>query len=79
MGSINVVKTTCPTDASNVFNFVTSIPPGTFSLTDGTTWNSGPLTPGNYTLTEIAQSGWDLANIIIIDPTNNSRVDLASR
>ncbi|MDR0492579.1 MAG: hypothetical protein LBH74_02930, partial [Nitrososphaerota archaeon] len=79
MGSINVVKTTCPTDASNVFNFVTSISPGTFSLTDGATWQSGPLTPGNYTLTEIAQSGWDLANIIIIDPTNNSRVDLASR
>ncbi|MDR0492401.1 MAG: hypothetical protein LBH74_02000, partial [Nitrososphaerota archaeon] len=78
-GSISVVKTTCPTEASAVFNFVTSISPGTFSLTDGTTWNSGPLAPGNYTLTEIAQAGWDLANIIINDPTNNSRVDLASR
>jgi len=78
-GTITVVKTTCPTDASEVFSFVTSISPGIFSLTDADTWQSGPLTPGNYTLTEIAQSGWDLTNIIIIDPTNNSRIDLASR
>ncbi|MDR0493109.1 MAG: hypothetical protein LBH74_05680 [Nitrososphaerota archaeon] len=79
MGSINVVKTACPTDTQDVFNFVTSILPGTFSLTDGATWSSGPLAPGNYTLTEIAQAGWDLASIIIDDPTNNSRVDLATR
>jgi len=78
-GTINVVKTTCPTDTSDVFNFVTSMPPGTFSLTNADTWQSGPLTPGSYTLTELAQPGWDLTNIIINDPTNNSRVDLASR
>ncbi|MCL2359022.1 hypothetical protein [Candidatus Bathycorpusculum sp.] len=78
-GTITVVKTTCPTDASDVFNFVTSIPPGTFSLANADTWQSGPLAPGNYTLTEIAQADWDLTNIIISDPTGNSRVDLASR
>jgi uncharacterized repeat protein (TIGR02543 family) len=78
-GTITVVKTTCPTDASDVFNFVTSIPPGTFSLANADTWQSGPIAPGNYTLTEIAQADWDLTNIIISDPTGNSRVDLASR
>jgi len=78
-GTINVVKTTCPTNTTINFNFVTSIPPGTFGLTDGTTWNSGPLAPGNYTLTELVQPGWDLTSIIINDPTNNSRIDLATR
>ena len=78
-GSVTVLKSTCPTDAPNSFNFVTSIPPGTFSLTNGEIWNSGPIAPGNYTLTEIAQTGWDLTNIIINDPDGGSRVDLATR
>jgi uncharacterized repeat protein (TIGR02543 family) len=78
-GSISVTKTACPVGYSGVFNFVTSAPAGAFSLTDGATWQSGPIAPGNYTLTEIAQAGWDLTNIIVNDPTNNSRVDLATR
>ncbi|MCL2475475.1 MAG: hypothetical protein FWE73_00005, partial [Candidatus Bathyarchaeota archaeon] len=78
-GSFSVTKLTNPSSASTAFNFVTSAPPGSFSLTDGTTWNSGNLAPGSYTVTEIAQAGWDLTNIIINDPTNNSYVDLATR
>ncbi|MCL2686621.1 MAG: InlB B-repeat-containing protein, partial [Candidatus Bathyarchaeota archaeon] len=77
--SFSVTKLTNPAGSPTVFNFVTSAPPGSFSLTDGTTWNSGNLAPGSYTVTEIAQAGWDLTNIIINDPTNNSYVDLATR
>ena len=77
-GSISVVKTTCPVGSSAVFNFITSTPVGTFSLSDGELWNSGPLAPGNYTITELAQAGWDLSNIIVNDPDSGSRVDLAS-
>ncbi|MCL2477333.1 hypothetical protein [Candidatus Bathycorpusculum sp.] len=77
-GSFTVTKITCPTGAPDSFTFVTSAPGRTFTLTDGTSWNSGPIAPGNYTVTEIAQMGWDLTNIIIVDPDGGSRVDLAT-
>jgi uncharacterized repeat protein (TIGR02543 family) len=77
-GSFTVGKLTIPSGSSTVFNFVTSAPAETFSLTDGAIWNSGNLPPGNYTVTELVPPGWDLANIIISDPDGGSRVDLAT-
>jgi len=78
-GTISVTKTSCPTNSSQAFTFVTSIiPPGTFSLTDGNTWNSGPIAPGNYIVTEIAPAGWSIANILIDDPAGNSTANLST-
>ena len=77
-GTISVTKTTCPAGSSEVFSFVTSTPVGTFSLTDGTTWNSGPLPPGSYSITEIAHADWTITNILIIDPMGASTVDLST-
>ncbi|MCL2359353.1 MAG: hypothetical protein FWD10_06180, partial [Candidatus Bathyarchaeota archaeon] len=79
LGSITVLKAACPTDTQTTFSYVTSAPEGVFSLINGGIWNSGPLAPGNYTVTELAQPGWDLTNIIIVnDSGSGSRVDLAS-
>ena len=77
-GSFSVTKITTPTNTNTAFSFVTSASLGIFSLTNAETWNSGPIAPGNYTLTEITPLGWDLANIIVIDPTNNSYIDLSA-
>jgi len=76
--TFNVVKTTCPGGTDAAFTFVTSATTQPFNLTDGQVWSSGALPPGNYTLTEIAQAGWDLTNIIIIDPDGGSHIDLAT-
>jgi len=77
-GSISVTKVTCPTSTPETFNFITSAPPGTFNLTGGASWNSGNLAPGSYIITEIAQPGWNLNNIIVNDPTGMSTIDLTT-
>jgi len=77
-GSFSVIKTTCPVGSSEPFRFVTSAPGGTFNLTDGSLWSSGPIAPGNYVVTEIVSSGWEITNIIVNDPTNMSTIDLTT-
>ena len=77
-GSISVNKVTCPAGSSETFRFVTSAPPGSFSLTDGTTWNSGPLSPGRYTITELAPAGWTITNILVNDPAGHYMIDLST-
>ena len=77
-GSFTVTKLTIPSGVSTNFTFITSVSNEAFTLTDGNSWNSGPLAPGNYTVTELSQAGWDLSNIIVVDPDGGSRVDLAS-
>ncbi|MCL2432166.1 MAG: hypothetical protein FWD10_06355, partial [Candidatus Bathyarchaeota archaeon] len=78
-GSISVIKAAYPSDTQTVFTFVTSVSGGIFTLVDGAVWDSGSLAPGDYVVTELGVAGWDLTNIIVLDPTNNSYVDLASR
>ncbi|MDR0373342.1 MAG: hypothetical protein LBI79_07300, partial [Nitrososphaerota archaeon] len=77
-GTITVTKVTCPTGASTPFSFVTSAPAGTFTLIDGGVWNSGDLSSGKYIVTELNKAGWNLTNIIVVDPNDNSSVDLAT-
>ncbi|MDR1992084.1 MAG: InlB B-repeat-containing protein, partial [Nitrososphaerota archaeon] len=77
-GSFSVTKVTCPAGSSTPFTFVTSALFGTFNLTDGEVWISGNLSPGIYFVTELAQAGWELSNIIVIDPSGCSMVDLST-
>ncbi|MDR0373475.1 MAG: hypothetical protein LBI79_07975, partial [Nitrososphaerota archaeon] len=78
-GTIAVTKVSCPLGAAADFTFVTSALPGTFTLTDGATWYSGNLAPGTYFVTELAQAGWKLVNILIDDPSGNAtQTDLST-
>ncbi|MDR0493598.1 MAG: hypothetical protein LBH74_08200 [Nitrososphaerota archaeon] len=78
MGSFSVTKVSCPGGSSESFRFVTSAPDGSFSLTDGSIWSSGMLPPGNYTVTELVPPGWEIANILLDDPSGTSSVDLST-
>jgi hypothetical protein len=78
MGSFSVTKVSCPVGSFDSFSFVTSAPGGSFSLTDGQSWNSGMLPPGTYTVTELVPPGWEIANILLDDPSGTSTVDLAT-
>jgi hypothetical protein len=57
-GTIVVEKKTLPAGSSQSFAFTTSYGPG-FSLSDGQSTTSGPLTAGSYSVSETAVSGWD--------------------
>jgi hypothetical protein len=65
-GSISVIKAAYPSDTQTVFTYVTSAPGGIFTLVDGAVWDSGPLAPGDYVVTELGVAGWDLTNIIAV-------------
>ena len=64
-GNIVVNKVTAPHGSSQNFTFNTT---GTgyagFSLTDGTSNDSGPLVPGSYSVSEQAMTGWDLTSAV---------------
>jgi ribosomal protein L2 len=62
LGQIIVEKQTLPDGSPQAFNFTPSYGSG-FSLTDGQTSNSGYLTPGSYTVSELVPTGWSLSNV----------------
>ena len=74
-GSIRVVKDTVPNDPQD-FTFATSFG-ANFSLDDDAdptlpntvTFN---LAPGNYSVTELAQAGWDLTSLVITGDDGDS-------
>ena len=75
LGSIRVVKDTLPNDPQD-FTFVPSFAGG-FSLDDdGDPTLSNTVTfelaPGNYSLTELAQAGWDLTSLVITGDDGDS-------
>jgi hypothetical protein len=63
MGSITIVKETHPAGASG-FSFAGSL--GTFSLDDGGSKEFGGVVPGDYDVTEVAASGWELDSAVCI-------------
>ena len=90
-GVLNIVKQTVPDGDATSFGFTTT---GTgyttpFSLSDGQSNGSGPLSTGTYTATETVPTGWTLAAPVCVftgttDPadftttTNGVSVDLAT-
>src|SRR5262249_15888090 len=88
LGTITVVKDTVP-NALQDFTFTRSFGPN-FQLDDdagvpggdNTLLNSisfANLTPGTYTVTENAQVGYKLSNLVINDPDGGSSIDLVNR
>ena len=53
-----VNKVTVPSGSSQSFPFVSSYGPGSFSLSDGGSNNSGPLDAGTYSVLEMPGAGW---------------------
>ena len=54
-----------------------SVLPGTLStatraLADAGSFDSGDLAPGAYSVQELAPAGWDLASVLIDDPSGDS-------
>ncbi len=67
-GRIIVDKVTIPANDPTVFQFTTSYPPGSFSLTDAALPNdSGLLTPATYSVSESTPSGWILTSATCSD------------
>jgi hypothetical protein len=62
-GNIIVAKVTDPSGSLTVFDFNPSWSTTDFTLTDaGPPVNSGGLLAGNYSVTELAETGWDLTS-----------------
>jgi LPXTG-site transpeptidase (sortase) family protein len=89
LGSIVITKDSMPDDAQD-FSYTGSGPSGYnfgggFSLDDDSdatlpnTRTFSNLTPGSYTLTEGAVSGWNLTGLVCVDPDSGSSVDLGTR
>ena len=75
LGSIRVVKDTLPNDPQD-FTFIPSFAAG-FSLDDDadpTLSNTVAfdLAPGNYSVTELAQAGWELTSLVITGDDGDS-------
>ncbi|MDX2378533.1 MAG: hypothetical protein QNM02_02090, partial [Acidimicrobiia bacterium] len=88
-GSIRVAKIAEPgTDAAGTaylfsFDVAGADPPPTptppnFQLGDGSSRTFQTLPPGDYTVTETIPAGWELADLVCVDPTNNTTVDVAA-
>ena len=43
-----------------------------FGLTDADAPNDQELSPGSYSIAELVPAGWDLSNLVVVDPTNDS-------
>jgi hypothetical protein len=68
---IIVGKLTDPTGAEQSFEFSTDYS-ANFSLKDGEAHISDSLAPGTYSVTELVPSGWQIADVSIIDPDGGS-------
>ncbi len=67
-GYIVVDKVTNPAGSAQLFAFDPSWSDTNFSLADATTpYNSGPLPPGAYSVTETVPSGWDLTGAVCVN------------
>jgi plastocyanin len=72
LGKILVDKVTVPAGSLQSFDFTTDAG-GAFSLTDAAApWDSGWIVPGTYTVTELAEAGWDLTSIGFSDADSTS-------
>jgi SdrD B-like domain/Prealbumin-like fold domain len=85
VSSITIVKDAVPNDAQDFSFTTTGSGLSNFSLDDdgdGTLPNTRTFTglsAGTYTVTEGATSGWNLTNLVCVDPTTNTTVNLGTR
>ena len=79
-GTIIVDKVTVPsTDTASVFDFTLSGDPDGFTLTNTQQpHNSGLLVPGNYSLAELAEPGWQLSDLQCASVASSHTVSGAS-
>jgi hypothetical protein len=77
LGSIAVEKATVPPGSQQAFSFTSSYGPP-FSLLDGQSNGSGPLTPGTYAVTEAPVAGWATAVTVGGFPSNPAAIALAA-
>ena len=77
-GHIIVEKQTDPNGSTQSFEFVPSYG-AHFFLTDGQQNDSGPLVPGNYSVSEILPPGWELDPSVVVcsDGDDPSAISLA--
>ena len=69
-GKVVVEKQTTPDGSNSLFEFNPSWSETHFSLSDGQQHDSGWLVPGQYSVSEIVPTGWELTDIVCND--NNS-------
>lgn len=76
-GNIIVVKETDPDGDLTEFSFTPSydLP---FTLSDGESNDSGPLTPGTYSVSESVPSGWTLTSATCDDGSDPGNIDLVA-
>jgi uncharacterized repeat protein (TIGR01451 family) len=75
---IVVFKQTIPDGSPENFVFVSDYHIDNFTLTDGFFDLSGDLTPGTYSVTEVAEPGWDLTSATCNDGSDPSAIDLSA-
>jgi hypothetical protein len=75
-GTIIIVKESTPSGGTG-FAFSETVTPGAFSLDDGQTRTFSGVTPGTFTVSEDAASGWTLGDVSCDDA--DSTTDLPSR
>lgn len=83
-GSIVIIKDSVPNDAQDFSFTATGTGLSNFSLdddSDGALSNTKTFTgilPGSYTVTETGTTGFNLSNLVCVDPTTNSSADLGT-
>ena len=71
-GTIVIEKVTDPTGGTG-FDFTDDIAnPNSFTLDDGQSETFLDVLPGTYAVTETVPSGWDLTDLVCVDPTGDS-------
>ena len=81
LGTIVVEKDVLAGSTTQGFGFDASYVDGDlpdFTLADGQTHDSGYLRPGTYSVEELAQAGWDLDNVMLIDGETMTVIDNGS-
>lgn len=75
-GRIIIEKQTTPnTDSTTEFGFTVSYNSSFPLLKNMDTNDSGWLTPGTYTVTELVKTGWDISNLACSDPNGDTAIN----
>ena len=77
-GKIIVVKETDPDGSDQSFGFTSSYAPGSFSLKDGQSSDSGLLPPGTYSVSEDPTPGWGLTGASCDNGDDPSNIELGA-
>jgi uncharacterized repeat protein (TIGR01451 family) len=77
-GSIVVRKETSPDGDPQAFSFSASYDGDGFSLADGQSNDSGPLSAGTYSVSETVPAGWDLQSATCSDGSSPGSISLSA-